>query len=156
MVMVDKHSRYPEVEIVKCTSAAAVIPKFDRILATHGIPNTIKTDNRPPFNGADLFKVCPKSLLLAVLLKKKYSKKKGFVHRKVTPYRPKANAEAERFMRTMGKAIRIAHAEGRNWRPGLNQFLMNYRTTAHSTTGVSSADELLFGRPIRTKLPEPV
>ena len=139
LVLVDGHSRYPEVDIVKSTSAVAVIPKIDRMLSTHGVPHIIKTDNGPPFNGSEF---------------KKYSKEKGFIHRKITPYWPKANAEAERFMRTMGKAIRTAHAEGKNWRPALNQFLLNYRATAHVTTGVSPA-ELLFGRPIRTKLPEP-
>lgn len=140
LVVVDEHSRYPEVDIIKSTSSVSVIPKLDRMIATHGVPRVIKTDNGPPFNGADF---------------RNYSKEKGFTHRKITPYWPKANAEAERFMRTMGKAIRTAHADGKNWRPALNQFLLNYRATAHSTTGVSPA-ELLFGRTIRTKLPEPI
>ena len=35
----------------------------------------------------------------------------------------------------------------------MDDFLMMYRSTPHSTTGVSPA-ELLFGRKIRTKLPQ--
>jgi transposase InsO family protein len=41
--------RYPEVEIVRSTSANTVIPKLDRILSTHGIPREIKSDNGTPF-----------------------------------------------------------------------------------------------------------
>ena len=69
----------------------------------------------------------------------------GFTHRKITPYWPKANSEAEGFMRTTGKAIRTAHPDGKNYRPALNQFLLNYRATTHWTTGTSPA-ELLFHR----------
>ncbi len=51
------------------------------------------------------------------------------------------------------KAVRSAHAEGRDWKKFLYQFLFNYRATPHSTTGVSPA-QLLFNRKIGTKLPE--
>ena len=53
----------------------------------------------------------------------------------------------------MLKRLRIAQAEGRNWRSEMDDFLMMCRSTPHSTTGVSPA-ELLFGRRIRTKLPQ--
>lgn len=50
LVVVDDHSRYQEVEIVKSTAASAVIPKLDKIFSTFGIPKIVKTDNGPPFN----------------------------------------------------------------------------------------------------------
>ena len=137
LVVLDEYSRYPEVDIVKSTSAESVIPKMDRMFATHGIPEQVKTDNGPPFQGEHFAR---------------FSEIKGFHHRKITPCWPKANSEAERFMRTMGKSIKTSVAEGRNWRKELNQFMLNYRATPHSTTGVSPA-ELLFNRPLRTKLP---
>lgn len=40
-----------------------------------------------------------------------------------------------------------------NWRRELNKYRAAYRSLPHLTTGVSPA-ELLFGRKIRTKLPE--
>ena len=40
LVVIDRYSRYPEVEIVSSTKAAAVIPKFDKMFAKHGIPDT--------------------------------------------------------------------------------------------------------------------
>ena len=51
---------------------------------------------------------------------------------------------------SLTKAVRSAQAEGRDWR---KKSILNYRTTPHSTTGVTPA-ELLFGRKIATKLPE--
>ena len=77
----------------------------------------------------------------------------GIRHRKITPFWPKANAMEERFNRTVEKAIRTAHVEGKDWKKTLNTFLLNYRATPHAMTGVSPA-RLLFGREIRTKLPE--
>ena len=49
--------------------------------------------------------------------------------------------------------MRIAQAEGKDWRIELVHYLATYRTTPHSVTGVCPA-ESLFGRRIRTKLPE--
>ena len=48
--------------------------------------------------------------------------------------------------------MRVAHAEGRDWKKELPKFLLAYRSTPHMTTGVSPA-KLLFGREIRPKLP---
>ena len=59
----------------------------------------------------------------------------------------------ERQNKSLLKAIRATHAEGRNWREELNKFLMAYRSTPHSTTGKSPA-ELLFRRVMKTKMPE--
>ncbi|CAB4025058.1 Transposon Ty3-I Gag-Pol poly, partial [Paramuricea clavata] len=81
-----------------------------------------------------------------------YLREHGITHRRVTPYWPQANSEVERFNRTLEKAIRAANTEGKDWKSELNTFLLNYRATAHCTTGKSPA-VLLFGREIRTKLP---
>jgi transposase InsO family protein len=100
-VVIDEYSRYPEVEIVSSTSANTVIPKLDRILSTHGIPREIKSDNGPPFQGHSFAQ---------------FAQYMGFHHRKITPEWPKANSEAERFMRTIQKTLRAAHLENKNWK----------------------------------------
>ena len=63
-----------------------------------------------------------------------------------------ANGEKERQNRSILKHLRIAQAEGCNWKSEMDNFSMMYRSTPHSTIGVSPA-ELYFKRRIRTKLP---
>ena len=50
LVVTEDFSRYPEVEILRSTSAKAVIPHLDSIFARQGIPEVVRTDNGPPFN----------------------------------------------------------------------------------------------------------
>ena len=87
LVVIDKYSRFPEVEIVKPTSAKSIIPRLDAIFARQGIPDKLKTDNGPPFNGVQF---------------SNFVKYLGFHHRKVQPVWPRANGEAERFMPNLG------------------------------------------------------
>lgn len=136
-VVIDGHSRYPEVAIMKTTTTEKVISQLQHIFARHGYPEELTTDNGPPFNAIEF---------------EEYLKNHGVHHRKITPYWPIANAEAERFMKTVEKFIRATHVEGKQWQEELDQFLLNYRSTPHCTTGVSPAS-LLFKRPIRNKLP---
>ena len=137
-VIIDAYSRFPEVEIVHSTSARAIIPKMDRIFATHGIPDTIRSDNGPPFTSNEI---------------RDYMRENGINHRKITPLWPQANSEAENFMKPLTKAVRSANVEGRQWKKDLYRFLLNYRATPHTTTGFAPA-ELLFHRKIQTKLPQ--
>ena len=77
----------------------------------------------------------------------------GIQHRRNTPFWPRANGEVERQNRTLLKTLKIAHAEQKNWNIELQRFLLAYRTTPHTTTG-ESPSKLLFGRDIRSKLPD--
>ena len=138
LVVIDDYSQFPEVEILKSTSSRAVIPKLDKIFSAYGIPNVAKSENGPPFNSHEF---------------KDFAEHMGFKHRKITQYWPQANGEAERFMRTLEKAVRAAQVQGKPWKQELYVFLRNYHATSHSSTGQSPAT-VLFQRSIRTKLPE--
>ena len=138
LVVIDEHSRFPEVEITTSTSARSTIPKLDAIFARQGIPDVLKSDNGPPFNGQEI---------------KNFAEHLGFQHRKVTPLWPRANGEAERFMRTLDKFIRAAHVDNKNWKQELFKFQRQYRATPHSTTNLSPS-EALNHRKLKTTLPE--
>ena len=140
LVAIDAYSRFPEVEIIRSTSATVTISKLERIFSTHGLPQVIKSDNGPPFNSREF---------------KTYMQENGIKHQRITPLWPQANSEAENFMKPLEKAIRAAITEHKNWTRELYSFLLNYRATPHSTTKFSPA-ELLFNRPIKMKLPNPV
>ena len=51
LVVIDDYSRFPEVETVHSTSAKVVLPKLDRVSAVYGVPQVVKSDNGPSFNG---------------------------------------------------------------------------------------------------------
>ena len=138
LVVIDDYSRYAEIDFVSSTSAKAVIPKLDRIFSAFGIPEIVRSDNGPPFNGNEF---------------KLYSQEMGFEHRKVTPLWPKANGEVERFMQNINKTVTTAIIEGKNWKQHLFSYLRNYRATPHGTTKISPY-ELMFARKMRVKLPQ--
>ena len=96
MVVIDEYGRFPEVETITSTSARAIIPKLhvDAIFARQGIPEVLKSNNTTPFSGHEF---------------RKFTEYLEFEHRRITPYWPKANGEAERFMQTIEKCVRTAH-----------------------------------------------
>ncbi|RXN06658.1 putative protein K02A2.6-like protein [Labeo rohita] len=108
LVIVDEYSRYPMVEVIHSTSANSVIPVIDKIFSMFGIPRSVKTDNGPPFTSEQF---------------SKFAAYMGFHHRKITPLWPQANATAERFMRTLGKCLRVAHMKNIPWKQHLYTFL---------------------------------
>ncbi|GFN74628.1 transposon ty3-g Gag-Pol polyprotein [Plakobranchus ocellatus] len=136
LVVTDEYSRYVVVDTIKSTSARAVIPRFDKIFAEFGIPDELKTDNGPPFNGIDF---------------KTYLEHMGIKHRKITPRWPQANAETDRFMRTIKKTIKAAQVKHKNWKQEMFKFLLAYRTTKHSSTDLAPAN-VLFNRVVKNKL----
>jgi uncharacterized membrane protein len=137
LVVIDCYSRFPEVETLKSISAKKVIPKLDSIFARHGIPAQLTSDNGPPFQGHEF---------------NQYMTAMGIKHCTSTPLWPQGNAEAEAFMKPLGKCIRSAHLQKRPWQQELSKFLLTYRQTPHSTTKVPPA-QLLFNRNIQGKLP---
>ena len=138
VVVVDEYSRYPEVDVISSLSARTVISHLEAVFARHGIPQTVKTDNGPPFNGHEF---------------RSFSEELAFHHRKVTPLWPEANGEAERFLQTISKHVRTSMVENVNWKAQLPQFLMLYHATPHSSTKMSPI-EAMTGRKMRCGLPE--
>ena len=138
LVVVDYYSRYYEVDILKSTVDSKVISRLEEMFARHGLPESLTSDNGPQFISAEFAE---------------YMVQQGIRHHKVTAKWPQANGEVERQNSSLLKRLQIAHAEKKNWKTELNIYLAAYRSLPHPTTGVSPA-ELLFGRKIRTKLPE--
>ena len=75
------------------------------MLATHGIPEVITSDN-VPFGSEEFTAWC---------------KQLGIRHRKITPMWPAANAQVERFNKTLEKTIRIALVEAKNRRSEITE-----------------------------------
>ncbi|KAM0736831.1 Uncharacterized protein ACS0PU_006480 [Formica fusca] len=101
------------------------------------MPSVIICDNGPQFANDKLYE---------------WARINGFKIAHSAPLWPQANEEVERQNRSLLKRLKIAHAEKRNWKEELLDYLM-YRSTPHSTTGMSPS-EMLFGRKIKSKMPE--
>ena len=138
LVVVDYYSRYYEVDILRSTVTSKIISSLEEMFARHGLPESLKSDNGPQFIAAEFAE---------------YMEQQGIRHHRVTAKWPQANGEVERQNRSLLKRLQIAHAEKGNWRRELTTYLAAYRSLSHPMTGVSPA-ELLFGRKMRTKLPE--
>ena len=136
LVLIDKRSRYPAVEIVHSTSFKATRRAMKKIFSDLGTPRRICTDNGPPFNSNDF---------------SEFALEEGFEHHRVTPLHPQTNGEAESFMRLLNKMERIAHLQQRDYHLALSDLLTGYRATPHPATGVAPYD-MITNRRLRTKL----
>ena len=119
VVMIDSHSKYHVVEVINSTSFNILAPVLEKVFAIFGLPEEIKTDNGPPFQGTEF---------------KEFLEHLGIRHRRITPQWPQANGEVERFMRSLNKVLRIAIVENANPETSLQQFLREYRGMPHCTT----------------------
>lgn len=133
LIVVDSHSKWPEVVPLSSTSATATINVLRNIFAHLGLPKTLVSDNGPQFV-ADEFKT--------------FLRQNGVKHVTASPYHPRTNGLAERFVRSF-KAAMKKHSKVTT--KEINLFLMTYRVTPHATTGESPA-KLLMGRNLRTRL----
>ncbi len=97
LVVTDQYSRYPEAEFISSTSIKPIRRKLKKIFATHGIPKTVQTDNRPPFNSQEF---------------KTLAAEMAFKHKKVTPKHPKAQGQVEGFNKLVNTTATIANQEG--------------------------------------------
>lgn len=138
LVLVDYYSRYYEYEVMTSTTTDKVIDCIDNIFSRHGLPVTIKSDNGPQFK-SELFR--------------EYCENNGIKHERTTPKWAQDNGEVERQNASLMKRIRIAQAEGLDWKKELRKYVTVYRSLEHPTTGKSPA-ELLFNRKMRGKLPD--
>ena len=107
-----------------------IIKYLYKQFSRYGVPSTLRTNNGANLVSAEM---------------EEYFNEIGIEHRLTTPLWTRTNGEFERQNRFLLKAMRVAHAEKRDWRSELNKFLLAYRSTPHITTGKSPA-KLLFRR----------
>lgn len=135
LVVVDAHSKWLEVEVVSAATSTQTIAKLRSMFATHGLPQLVVSDNGSVFTSLEF---------------KEFMERNGIRHVKSAPYHPASNGLAERYVQTFKRSLRKA-GEGADVQTQLSRFLLRYRTTPHSTTGVPPA-QLLMGRRLQTQL----
>lgn len=134
LVLVDAHSKWMDVVMMKNITTAQTIEKLRIIFATHGLPQKIVTDNGPSFTSHQF---------------KEFMDKNGILHITSAPYHPSTNGLAERAVQSF--KLGLKRTTGDSIQDRLSKYLFKYRITPHSTTGVPPA-ELLMGRKLQSRL----
>ena len=134
-VVVDAHSKWIEIKMMNKITASKTIDCLREIFATHGLPDTIVSDNGPTYTSFEF---------------QKFIQGNGIRHVFSLPYHPASNGLAERavqsFKESMKKLSSTLSLQHR-----LAIVLMTQHVTPHSTTGVPPA-ELLMKRQLTTTL----
>ena len=134
LIVVDAHSKWPEVIQMASTSAEQTIIALRRLFATYGLPLQLVSDNGPQFTAVEF---------------QHFLKGNGVKHIQCSPYHPSSNGLAERFVRTFKQAMKAGEGDGLPLLHRLQNFLLSYRATPHATTNKSPSSLFLFW-PIRT------
>ena len=135
LVIVDSHSKWLEVKIVKSTSSQVIVNKLSKLFSYWGYPHILVSDNGPQFVSEEYAEFC---------------RSHDIHNTTVSPYHPRSNGQAERCVATF-KNFLVKLKDRTNIKQSLNNFLLKYRITPHSMTG-QSPSLLMLGRSIRTDL----
>ena len=135
LVVVDAHSKWLEAQVVNTATSQTTIDKLRMLFATHGLPETVVSDNGSVFTSAEF---------------STFMSYNGIKHLKSAPYHPASNGLAERAVQTVKGALK-KDARGESVDTQLARFLFRYCLTPHSTTGIAPA-ELLMRRGPRSRL----
>lgn len=139
LVVIDSHSKWIDVHHMTTTTAMRTIDELRLIFASHGLPEELVSDNGPQFVSFEFAE---------------FVRKNGIKHTLVPPYHPQSNGAAERAVRVVKEALLkqvIQGTKGMSMKHRLANFLFRYRTTPHTTTGMTPA-ELMVKRQLRTRL----
>ena len=128
IVVVDYYSRWVELRKLDNLSSKDTVTKLKSILAVHGFPDVIVSDNGPQFASAEL---------------KKFTMDFGFVHTTSSPRYPESNGEAERAVRMVKQLLKKAADP--------YTALLLYRATPLQNE--LSPSELRMGRILKTTVP---
>ena len=135
LVVIDAHSKWPEVIEMMNTKSQKTITELQHLFSTYGLPTQLVSDNGPQFTSEEYAS---------------FMKRNGVKHIRCAPYHPSSNGSAEGFVQIFKKAMKafqnsqLAHSQR------LYNFLLTYRITPHATTNEAPC-QLLMGHMLRTR-----
>ncbi|XP_061190069.1 uncharacterized protein K02A2.6-like [Saccostrea echinata] len=135
LIVVDAHSKWPEVIPMQTTTSTKTIITLRNIFARNGLPEQLVSDNGPQFVSEEF---------------QKFMKLNGINHIRSAPYHPATNGLAERFVQTFKQGMKAMDKENADIHKKLAKFLLTYRNTPHATTN-ETPSMLFMGRNLRCR-----
>ncbi|KAL5459767.1 hypothetical protein EMCRGX_G033139 [Ephydatia muelleri] len=123
LVVVDAHSKWPEVVEMKTLTSAKMIEALRELFATYGLPQQLVSDNGSQFTSEEFAQ---------------FMTTNGIKHICCAPYHPASNGLAERFVQTFKKSMLASRSDQMSFQQRLCSFLLAYRTTP------SRSDQMSF------------
>lgn len=137
LVIVDYRSRYIIARPVKSTNFEQTKKVLDDIFEREGFPESMKSDNGPPFNGDDYSKFCHERGIKTIFS---------------TPNFPQQNGMVENYMKIINKSMAVAASTGSNYNEELQAAVQAHNAASHTVTKVPP-EEIMRGRRIKRGLP---
>ena len=100
IVLVNAHSKWPEVVEMKSTTAEKTIEVLRTLFGSYGLPEQVVSDNGPQFISDEF---------------SEFMRRNRIKHIRSTPYHPSTNGLAERFVQTFKRALRASEQSGRSF-----------------------------------------
>jgi hypothetical protein len=136
IVITDRYSHYPEVQLLPRVGSADVIAFLRSLFTRYGSPRKLTSDNGPQFIANDF---------------QEFLVKEDVKHILITPYHPSSNGLCERFNSVIVNSVKMSLSRQSDVLEDLQCRLKVYRATPHPSTS-KSPFFLLFGREMRTPL----
>ena len=131
LLVVDSYSHFIEIARLSNTTSQTVIMHTKSIMARHGIPTIVKSDNGPQYTAEEY----------------KFSKEWHLHHVTTSPYHPQANGLAEKSVQIIKNLLTKAKLDNKD--PYLG--LLEYRNT--SVYDIGSPSQLSMSRRLNSLLP---
>ena len=136
-LLMDAHSKWPEVYEMTSTTAQMTIEILRHIFASYGLPEQLVSDNGPQFVAKEF---------------EEFMLNNGIKHIRSAPYHPATNGLSGTFRAVIQKSDGSNEENsGQTWQHRLSSFLLAYRSTPHTVTNVSPGS-LFLQRELRTRL----
>ena len=138
LLVIDAKSKFPMViDMRDQTSAPHLSQALDQLFDWFGPPQTLVSDNGPPFTSYHM---------------QKFYHRYGIKHVTTAPYHPASNGIAERFVRSFKDAMaKAAHSGQTDKAAAVRSFVRAYRWTPHTSTGLAPAN-MMLQHSVRTDL----
>ncbi|XP_043216310.1 uncharacterized protein LOC122378840 isoform X1 [Amphibalanus amphitrite] len=134
LIVVDAYTKWIDVHVTTRATTEVTMEELRKTFAYWGIPKFLVSDNAQCFVAPAFQSFCTQN---------------GITHLRTAPLSPKSNGLAERAVQTVKQGLR-KQGNG-TLHTKLARVLFTYRSSPHSTTGVTPA-ELMTGRRMRTRL----